>query len=162
MWRALHLRSLWGAVAALVLLSACDQYKQDLLPPRDQGHSGQGGEGGDAGGAGASGGDGGVEPDGGAGSGDSGMVCRKLPEICNLADDDCDGDVDEKEATEKACEAIVLHAVTQCVVTSSTHRARCLKIECHPGFADRDGDPTNGCEEPVDEGDGGADSDAGP
>ena len=110
------------------------------------------GGGGSGGGAG-----GGAAADGGAGASGDGGVCEDQAEACNLVDDDCDGDVDEE--TVAACEAIVVHAVTECV--ESRGKARCLKVRCLDGFTDGDGDPTNGCETAVDEGDGGAEDDAG-
>ncbi len=146
-----------AALAAMPLLSGCKAYKDELIGKRPSAAGGQGGEGGTAGG---SSGTGGIDGDGGAGIGGDGGVCVPQPETCNDVDDDCDGVPDKSdEDTVAACEQIALNAETQCVVAQG--RARCLKITCHVGFGDRDGDPTNGCETALDEGDGGSDEDAG-
>ena len=145
-----------AVVASMPLFSACKVYKDELID-RPSGEGGQGGEGGSAGGGS---GTGGIDGDGGAGTGGDGGACVPQPETCNDVDDDCDGVPDKSdEDTVAACEEIALNAETQCVVAQG--RARCLKITCHVGFGDRDGDPTNGCETALDEGDGGSDEDAG-
>jgi len=78
-------------------------------------------------------------------------------ESCNLADDDCDGEVDEdfRDATGRylgrlhcgACGATCAppgeHYLAECVATSDS--ARC-DVGCEPGFVDVDGIAGNGCE----------------
>jgi hypothetical protein len=142
------------AVGAAALLTACNAFDEDRIgdPPGSGGGQGGAGSGGQSGSSGG----GGAGADGGSGDGG---VCMEQAEACNLRDDDCDGTVDERMDTIAACEKIVLNAETTCVNVEGT--ARCLKIECLPGFSDGDGDPRNGCEVEDDEGDGGADQDGG-
>jgi hypothetical protein len=134
-------------------LSGCGgTYDSDRLGEPVGSGAGAGGGGGGGGQSGTSG----MAGDGGLGTGDGG-TCMQQAETCNLLDDDCDGDTDED--TVEACQEIVLNADTECVVSRGV--ARCLKIRCLDGFSDRDGDPTNGCETALDDGDGGTDDDAG-
>jgi len=154
---ALNRPALWVAMAAVALLAACKAYKDELIGDRPSG----GGQGGESGSAGGKSGTGGMDGDGGAGTGGDGGVCMPQPEECNNLDDDCDGVPDkDDEDTVAACEKVVVHAETVCVFAQG--RAHCLKIGCLDGFADRDGKPENGCEVAIDDGDGGADEDAGP
>ena len=123
-------------VAACALLAACDAFDSSLLSPSDGTDDRDGGRK-DGGGNGM---DGSVTD--GGGTGDGGDACVTEVEACNLVDDDCDGHTDEDTAA--ACEAIVVNAVTECVVSRGA--ARCLLMTCHDGFANCDGDPRNGCE----------------
>jgi len=128
--------ALWLCVGAFTLLASCDAFDSSLL---SMGARGDGKDSGPVDGGG-SGMDGSV-----GGSGDGGGVrdgCVTEPEACNLVDDDCDGKTDEDTVT--ACEAIVVNAVTECIVSRGV--ARCLLMTCHDGFANCDGDPRNGCE----------------
>ncbi len=69
-------------------------------------------------------------------------------EVCNLADDDCDGSVDEDFDTTTdvlncgACgRACALDNATPSCVGGD-----CVIVSCEPGYHDLDGDPLNGCE----------------
>ena len=96
---------------------------------------------------------GGAQPvivfDGGTGQTDR---CQIKAEVCNLADDDCDGRIDEEEdvrvqvfsdpnhcgACGAACEGP--NAAYACQVGA------CVIASCTPGFLDYNGDPSDGCE----------------
>jgi hypothetical protein len=90
-----------------------------------------------------------VPPSDGGGEADDGAVCVPAgPERCNLGDDDCDGltdedfDLDFDLANCGACGAVCADAargVGACVLGDCT-------MTCVAGWADLDGDPTNGCE----------------
>jgi hypothetical protein len=67
-------------------------------------------------------------------------VCTPAIEICNGADDDCDGVIDEMAATQLDCESRVVHADTVC------QSGYCLRISCLTGYYNCDGRPENGCE----------------
>ncbi len=107
----------------------------------------------------------GATPDAGDGGADAGPIDAAPPppldaapadgcvpgtmEICNHADDDCDGMVDEGIDTSTdlancggcgmACAPA--HAFGECTGGS------CVVSSCDVGFFDRDGDPSNGCED---------------
>jgi hypothetical protein len=61
-------------------------------------------------------------------------------ELCNGADDDCDGVIDEMPAVQLDCESRVVHAQTVC------QSGYCLRISCLTGYYNCDGRPENGCE----------------
>ncbi len=69
-----------------------------------------------------------------------GAMCVPKPEICNGADDDCNGKADDGAAAQKDCEKRVLHAPVIC------QKGTCVLLSCDPGFASCDGHPENGCE----------------
>jgi hypothetical protein len=128
-------RLLWALLLACACaLSACSPYDSQLLPPpSSNGGSGGAGMDGSVGGAGGDGGSNDGGPDGCSMSG---------AEMCNRFDDDCDGTVDE--GVRSACEATIIHAMTDCVPFANT--ARCVLLSCHEGYDNCDGDPANGCE----------------
>ena len=80
-----------------------------------------------------------------AGRRDAGLLdassdaCVSEPEACNGADDDCDGLVDDGDAL---CAASP-HASASCIA------GRC-ELSCDDGFADCNGDTSDGCESPLD------------
>jgi hypothetical protein len=81
-------------------------------------------------------------------------------EVCNGADDDCDGVIDEMAAVQVDCESRVVHAQTVC------QSGYCLRISCLTGYYNCDGRPENGCEAACPCGascgeDAGSDNDAG-
>lgn len=73
---------------------------------------------------------------------DSGAAaCEPQLEACNRVDDDCDGTVDEAEATALDCASRVLHSGSTC------QSGFCVKIgDCDDGYFNCDGMPDNGCE----------------
>jgi hypothetical protein len=114
-------------------LGGCKVYKGELLEP-DEGAVQAGQTGGTSGAAGQ----------GGAG-GDGDACVMMAAETCNALDDDCDGRVDED--TRISCESVVVNADTICVPYDDS--AACVLVgNCRPGFANCDGEPANGCEEP--------------
>jgi hypothetical protein len=127
-----------STLLALLLssLAACNAFDGELLADREPGGDGDAGSGMDGG------------PDdggpGGDGDGDGGGGCTASEEVCNGVDDDCDNAVDEDTLAE--CEAEILNADTGCFPVSEG--ARCLLVRCKPGFANCDGNPVNGCEDP--------------
>lgn len=92
----------------------------------------------------------------GDGDGDT-SPCVPQPVGCNAVDDDCDGDSDEQSAADAFCETEVINAVTFCDGAHSV----CVPVKCLAGFAQCDGDPTNGCEDDCFEDPSGSGSDAG-
>lgn len=83
---------------------------------------------------------------------DGGGVCIAVPEICNLADDDCDARVDEG--------VDVLSSPLHCGVCDNacppspharpTCAAGVCTLACEPGFGDCNADPRDGCEAGLD------------
>ncbi|MBI4508230.1 MAG: SUMF1/EgtB/PvdO family nonheme iron enzyme [Deltaproteobacteria bacterium] len=81
-------------------------------------------------------------------AGDSLDACVSLAEICDEADNDCDGEVDEEfDLTSDPnhcgkCNSVCryVHAFGACIA------GKCERGECFPGYHDLDGDPQNGCE----------------
>lgn len=70
-----------------------------------------------------------------------GDACKPQTEVCNRADDDCDGSTDEAEAVALDCASQVLHSESTC------QTGYCVKIgECQAGYFNCDGMPNNGCE----------------
>jgi len=63
----------------------------------------------------------------------------RTTEICNGADDDCDGEVDED--TQAYCEELLPNSDAVCGTIG-----RCLNLGCKDGFISCDGDPADGCE----------------
>jgi hypothetical protein len=121
--------AVWLVLSAL---GACNAYDGGLLrePDRPTGPNGPDAGGGDGGNQDGGGGDGG-EP-----------MCLPVPEQCNRRDDDCDGKTDEDTA--EVCEQTIVNAEVQCVAFGMT--ARCVLVRCREGYANCDGDPSNGCE----------------
>ncbi|MDB4958635.1 MAG: Myxococcales trans domain protein, partial [Myxococcales bacterium] len=133
-------RSMLPAVlAALISLTGCNinEYCLNCEVPGKDGGMGSG--------------------DGGMGSGDGGLQCDPMqihPELCNHADDDCDGFVDETFDLQTdpnncgACGIVCTKAgaQTQCVAGACTITA------CFPGYFDKNNDITgpynqsDGCE----------------
>jgi Putative metal-binding motif len=111
---------------ALHLCSACQVYDPDLTST----------------GPAASGSDAMVMtlPDGGSTKTDAHTCKPGGTEVCNGADDDCDGVIDEMVATQLDCESRVVHAQTVC------QSGYCLRIACLTGYYNCDGRPENGCE----------------
>ena len=135
----------------LCALLGCEAFDDGLLEARDGRR--------DAGPPGP-GMDGGARDGGGDGDADGGSACTDGVELCNGEDDDCDDAVDEDTLAE--CQGEILNAETGCFAIPDG--ARCVLLRCDPGFANCDGDPTNGCEpycacNPCD--DAGADEDGG-
>jgi hypothetical protein len=109
---------------ALVSLPGCKLYRGELIEPDSSaGMSGSGVSG--------SGGSGGTGP------------CVQAPEVCNAIDDDCDGEIDD--GAEASCD-VVLNGASTCIVFDGG--PTCVFTgECLPGFANCDGEPSNGCED---------------
>jgi hypothetical protein len=118
------------------LFVACKPYDASLLPSPDQGGAGAGAGGMDGSVAGQGGGDGGGQ-DGGVDA-----CAADAGDMCNRADDDCDGTTDEGAGL--LCAATVIHAETECVPFANT--ARCVLLRCLDGYDNCDGNPANGCE----------------
>ena len=141
-----HLCSRGLLACAIALAAGCNAYDSGLLRLPNPGPHGK---------------DSGVPDDGldGGGEDGGGQPCRPQTEICNGADDDCDGKVDE--STQAYCESVILHAQSECAVAAG----RCVKLKCDDGYADCDGKPQNGCEQPFcscnDCSDAGAEADGG-
>ena len=69
------------------------------------------------------------------------LVHPDAPEICNGADDNCNGTKDEGDP-QSMCPQVA-HGVAGCA------GGICALLECYEGWGDADGDPLNGCECPV-------------
>jgi hypothetical protein len=67
-------------------------------------------------------------------------ACAPELEVCNGKDDDCDGVVDERAATELDCQSRIVHANTVC------QSPYCVRISCLSGYYTCDGLNENGCE----------------
>ena len=109
----------WPAGVGLVILLGCDAYDPDLLQ-KSQGFA--------------------ARRD--AGSPPPASDCGERPELCNAADDDCDGKVDE--GAEADCQFD--HATAVCVSAGD-----CVIVECEGGYADCNRDRADGCEQRSDE-----------
>jgi hypothetical protein len=64
--------------------------------------------------------------------------CEPEPEVCDLVDNDCDLEVDNGDPVEMC--GTIDHGTPACVV------GECVVGQCDPGFADIDGQLSNGCE----------------
>jgi alpha-tubulin suppressor-like RCC1 family protein len=64
-------------------------------------------------------------------------------EICDGADDDCDGDVDERATTDAVCDGAITPGTAICL------GGACHVTSCPPGTEDCNGDPSDGCEADV-------------
>jgi alpha-tubulin suppressor-like RCC1 family protein len=66
---------------------------------------------------------------------------------CNDVDDDCDAQIDERSSADGACALASSVEVAICAYAGAAVQAnRCTITRCDPGFADCDGQPSNGCE----------------
>lgn len=133
-WPSIGLIGVWALVG-------CHVYDAGKLEPQ----AGVTGGGSGRGGASGQGGDG-ADEDGGT-AGDSGRCVERRSEICNLLDDDCDGDTDED--TEELCAMSFPNvASAECVEIRRDNRreALCVQRDCKEGFFNCDGNPSNGCE----------------
>lgn len=84
-------------------------------------------------------------------------ACIRDVERCNGKDDDCDGTVDEAEATKLDCASKILNRDSTC------ESGYCVRAgDCYEGFYNCDGMPDNGCEAACPCGGCDADQDAGP
>jgi hypothetical protein len=115
-----------------VLLASCGAFDSGkLLPLPNGGNGGMGG-------AGGTGGMGGSDVDAGP--------CVPSAEICNGVDDNCDDIEDPNDSEADAyCDA-TFHAASSCEPIGAG-AAQCVRTgECHAGFMNCDGVPSNGCE----------------
>ena len=126
------LLALWLVSCLASCLVGCNAFDRGHLLPAPGGMGG--------------GGMGGV-PD--AGDDPDGSVCTPSAELCNGADEDCDGieDVDDPDAL-ATCEEIVVHARAGCgsTMTRNGPLVLCVRVACDPGWSSCDGSPSNGCE----------------
>src|ERR1700741_4427303 len=106
----------WPAGVSLVALLGCNAYDPDLLKESDEGSS--------------------MQP---VWRTDGAVPCSLSgTEVCNAADDDCDGKVDE--FAERDC--VFPHATAVCVTSGD-----CVIVECAPAHADCNRELSDGCEQ---------------
>ena len=104
-------------------------------------------EGGDAGAV-----DVGLPPLGDLAFADLGARCVPRDEVCNGADDDCDGLVDERAGVAAQVFSDVEHCGAcdrPCAGANASFACRvgtCVVVGCTPGFGDYNGDAADGCE----------------
>jgi len=68
-------------------------------------------------------------------------------DVCNDVDDDCDGESDERESANAACQARAPGATAACGYGGAQVLAnRCFLTSCDRGAGDCDGQASNGCE----------------
>jgi hypothetical protein len=78
-------------------------------------------------------------------AGDGGGSCTPTAETCNGLDDDCDGVTDDDDPEAQAhCEGVIHNAATYC--SEVMMKWVCVPAGCDDGFANCDGEPSNGCE----------------
>jgi hypothetical protein len=119
-----------GLAVSTVGCSSLDELPPPADKDRDSGVQGDGGKR-DSGG-----------PDRDAGDGGP---CAPATEVCNGIDDDCDGVADDDDPEAQAyCESVIVNSTTFCGRVSSAWV--CVPVECNEGFANCDGEPSNGCE----------------
>jgi len=114
-----------------VLLASCGAFDSGKLLPLPGGNGG-------AGGMGGVGGDGGGDVDAGP--------CVPSAETCNGVDDNCDDLADPVDPEADAYCDTTFHADSSCEPFGAD-AARCVRVgDCHVGFSNCDGVPSNGCE----------------
>ena len=82
----------------------------------------------------------------------NGCECSEGPEICNNEDDNCDGQVDEGfdlAADPANCGECGQACAPPDAVEWACVGGVCVVLACPDGFMDKDGEWTNGCEEPL-------------